>query len=145
MNNYVQQGKTLTVIAPYAVTSGGGVEVIGTGYLFGIAVNTQNPGDNMEIQVTEGVFDLAKDTSTFVSDGDYVYWDNTAHCGHLDRRHQQEDRRGRPAAAERGQRSRRSRWRSYCPRAVKSDVLTACGPRRPFASSLNIYVRVAHH
>jgi len=76
MNNYVQQGKTLTVIAPYAVTSGGGVEVTGTGYLFGIAVNTQNLGDNMEIQV-EGVFDLAKDTSTF-SEGDYVYWNNTA-------------------------------------------------------------------
>ena len=77
MNNYVQQGKTITVIAPYAVLGGGGVEVIGTGYLFGVAVNTQLVGDNMEI-VTEGVFDLAKDTSTFVN-GDYVYWDNTAH------------------------------------------------------------------
>jgi predicted RecA/RadA family phage recombinase len=77
MKNYVQQGKTLTVVAPYAVNSGGGVEITGTGYLFGIAVNTQNPGDNMEIQV-EGVFDLAKDTSTF-SEGDYVYWDNTNH------------------------------------------------------------------
>jgi predicted RecA/RadA family phage recombinase len=77
MNNYVQQGKTITVIAPYNVNSGGGVEVAGTGYLFGIAVNTQVTGDNMEIQV-EGVFDLAKDTSTF-AEGDYVYWDNTAH------------------------------------------------------------------
>lgn len=75
MKNYVQPGKTITVVAPYAVTSGGGVEVTGTGYLFGIAVNNQNQGDNMEI-LTEGVFDLAKDTSTFVN-GDYVYWDNT--------------------------------------------------------------------
>ena len=74
MNNYVQQGKTITVIAPYAVNSGGGVEVVGTGYLFGIAVNTQALGDNMEI-VTEGVFDLVKDTSTFAN-GDYVFWDN---------------------------------------------------------------------
>jgi len=77
MNNYVQRGNTITVVAPYAVTGGGGVEVIGTGYLFGIAVNTQLVGDNMEI-VTEGVFDLAKDTSTFVN-GDYVYWDNVNH------------------------------------------------------------------
>ena len=76
MNNYVQQGKTITVLAPYAVTGGGGVQVNGTGVLFGIAVNSQNLGDNMEI-VTEGVFDLVKDTSTFVN-GDYVYWDNTA-------------------------------------------------------------------
>jgi predicted RecA/RadA family phage recombinase len=77
MKNYVQQGKTLTVVAPYAVNSGGGVEITGTGYLFGIAVNNQNPGDNMEMQV-EGVFDLAKDASTF-NEGDYVYWNNTAY------------------------------------------------------------------
>jgi predicted RecA/RadA family phage recombinase len=76
MNNYVQQGKTITVLAPYAVTGGGGVQVNGTGVLFGIAVNSQNLGDNMEI-VTEGVFDLVKDASTFAN-GDYVYWDNTA-------------------------------------------------------------------
>ena len=75
MQNYIQRGNTVTVIAPYAVTSGGGVEVAGTGYVFGIAVNTQNQGDNMEIMV-EGVFDLVKDTSTF-NNGDYVYWDNT--------------------------------------------------------------------
>ena len=76
MKNYVQQGKTITVIAPYAVSSGGGVEIAGTGYLFGIAVNNQSLGDNMEMQ-GEGVFDLAKDTSTF-NEGDYVYWNNTA-------------------------------------------------------------------
>ena len=77
MNNYVQQGKTITVAAPYAVTSGGGVEINGTGYLFGIAVNTQNQGDNMEIMV-EGVFDLVKDNSTF-AESDYVYWNNTTY------------------------------------------------------------------
>jgi predicted RecA/RadA family phage recombinase len=74
MQNYVQPGKTLTVVAPYNVNSGGGVQVSGTGYVFGIAVNTQNQGDSMEI-VVEGVFDLAKDASTFAN-GDYVYWDN---------------------------------------------------------------------
>ena len=75
MQNYVQKGQTLTVAAPYNVTSGGGVLVSGTGYVFGIAVNTQNLGDSTEI-VTEGVFDLGKDSSTFAN-GDYVYWDNT--------------------------------------------------------------------
>jgi len=75
MQNYVQKGQTLTVTAPYNVTSGGGVLVSGTGYVFGIAVNTQNQADVMEI-VVEGVFDLAKDASTFAN-GDYVYWDNT--------------------------------------------------------------------
>jgi predicted RecA/RadA family phage recombinase len=75
MRNYVEAGKNLLVSAPYAVTSGGGVEVNGTGYVFGVACTTQNQGDSLEIEV-EGVFDLAKDTSTFDA-GDYVYWDNT--------------------------------------------------------------------
>jgi len=75
MKNYVQHGKTMTVTAPYAVSSGGGVEIAGTGYIFGVAVNNQNLGDNMEV-VVEGVFDLTKDASTFAN-GDYVYWNNT--------------------------------------------------------------------
>ena len=75
MQNYVQQGSTVTIVAPYAVTSGGGVLVTGTGYMFGIAATTQSQGDSLEIAV-QGVFDLAKDNSTFAN-GDYVYWDNT--------------------------------------------------------------------
>jgi predicted RecA/RadA family phage recombinase len=73
MQNYVQRGQTLTVTAPYALTSGGGCRV---GNLFGVAVNTQASGDLSEI-VTEGVFDLIKDGSTFAS-GDLVYWDDVA-------------------------------------------------------------------
>ena len=52
MQNYVHRGETLTVTAPYAVTSGGGVKI---GNIFGIAVNTQSQGDSMEAQVA-GVF-----------------------------------------------------------------------------------------
>jgi predicted RecA/RadA family phage recombinase len=74
MKNFVQMGKTITATAPYAVPSGGGVEINGTGYLFGVAVNAQALGDKMEI-LTEGVFDLAKDASTF-AEGDYVYFNN---------------------------------------------------------------------
>jgi len=69
--NYVQRGDTLTITAPYALTSGGGCRV---GNIFGVAVNNQNPGDSSEI-VTEGVFDLAKDGSAFAS-GNPVFWNN---------------------------------------------------------------------
>jgi predicted RecA/RadA family phage recombinase len=72
MQNYVQRGNTLTVTAPYALLSGGGCQV---GNIFGVTVNTQSPGDSTEL-VVEGVFDLAKDGSTFVS-GAKVYWDNS--------------------------------------------------------------------
>ena len=72
MINYVQRGNTLTVTAPYALLSGGGCQV---GNIFGVTVNNQNPGDSTEL-VVEGVFDLAKDGSTFVS-GAKVYWDNS--------------------------------------------------------------------
>ena len=76
MKNYIQRGETVTVTAPYTVLSGGGLLVAGTGHIFGVAVNNQSSGDSTEV-LTEGVFDLAKDTSTF-AEGDYVYWDNTA-------------------------------------------------------------------
>ena len=72
MQNYVQKGQTLTVIAPFALLSGGGCQV---GNIFGVSVNNQNTGDSSEL-VVEGVFDLAKDTSTF-NPGDKVFWNNT--------------------------------------------------------------------
>jgi predicted RecA/RadA family phage recombinase len=76
MKNYVQRGDTVTVTAPYAVLSGGGILITGTGHIFGVAVNNQNSGDSSEV-LTDGVFDLTKDTSTF-NEGDYVYWNNTS-------------------------------------------------------------------
>jgi predicted RecA/RadA family phage recombinase len=72
MQNYVQKGNTLTVAAPNALTSGQGCQV---GNIFGVATNNQGIGDSTEL-VVEGVFDLAKDTSTFNS-GDKVFWNNT--------------------------------------------------------------------
>ena len=74
MVNYVQEGDTLTVKAPYAVTSGSGIK-IGTN-LFGVASVDAAQNDILEAAV-EGVFDLAKDGSTF-TDGAPVYWDDTA-------------------------------------------------------------------
>jgi predicted RecA/RadA family phage recombinase len=72
MQNYVHKGETLTVVAPYAVKSGGGVKV---GNLFGVAAYDAALNASLEIAAM-GVFDLAKDTSTFTS-GDAVYWDDT--------------------------------------------------------------------
>lgn len=51
MKNYVQPGNTITLTAPYAVTSGDGLLV--------------------------GIFDLKKVASQAWSAGDKVYWDNT--------------------------------------------------------------------
>lgn len=73
MNNFVHRGITLTLTAPYAVTSGGGCKV---GNFFGIASNDVANGATGEF-VVEGVFDITKDTSTFAA-GDKVYWDDTA-------------------------------------------------------------------
>lgn len=72
MQNYIQRGDTLTVTAPYALTSGQGCQV---GNIFGVSVGAQSTGDSTEL-VVQGVFDLAKDTSTFNS-GDKVYWNNS--------------------------------------------------------------------
>jgi predicted RecA/RadA family phage recombinase len=46
MKNYVHEGQTLTVVAPYAVSSGGGVKV---GNLFGVAVYDAAQNASLEI------------------------------------------------------------------------------------------------
>ena len=75
MKNYVQAGKTLTLTAPYAVSSGGGALV---GSIFGVAAGDVGNGEDGEFQV-EGVFDLTRETgsSTGWSQGALIYWDNT--------------------------------------------------------------------
>ena len=73
MVNYIQEGDTLTVKAPYAVSSGGGMKI---GSLFGVASIDAAINDIIEI-ATFGVFDILKDASTF-TDGAAVYWDDTA-------------------------------------------------------------------
>ena len=74
MVNYIQPGDTITVKAPYAVVSGAGMKV-GVG-MFAVASIDAALNDIIE-GATEGVFDLAKDASTF-ADGALVYWDDTA-------------------------------------------------------------------
>jgi predicted RecA/RadA family phage recombinase len=73
MTNFVKRGDHLTLAASYNVLSGGGFKV---GNVFGVAANDTLSGGDVECDV-EGVYDLAKDASTFAQ-GDLAYWDDSA-------------------------------------------------------------------
>ena len=73
MKNYVQPGNTLTLTAPYAVTSGDGLLV---GSIFGVASGDSALNDPVETALT-GVFDLTKAGSQAWTAGAKVYWDDT--------------------------------------------------------------------
>jgi len=74
MKNYVQPGKTITLVAPYPVSSGDGLLV---GAIFGVATASAANGETVEAALV-GVFDLKKAASQIWAVGDKVYWDNTA-------------------------------------------------------------------
>lgn len=73
MINFIKSGDNLTLTAPYDVLSGGGFKV---GNVFGVAANDTLSGAEVQCDV-EGVYDLAKDASTFAQ-GDLAYWDDSA-------------------------------------------------------------------
>ena len=73
MKNYVQEGKTLSLTAPYAVASGAGFLV---GTLFAVAAGAADNAAPVE-GVTEGVFDLVKVGSQAWTVGAAIYWDDT--------------------------------------------------------------------
>lgn len=74
MKNYVQDGKILTVIAPYAVTSGAGVQIGAA--LFGVACFAAAQDEELEIS-TERVYGIKKKTTDVMTAGAKLYWDNT--------------------------------------------------------------------
>ena len=73
MKNYVQPGNTITLTAPYAVTSGDGLLV---GSIFGVASGTAALGEPVEATLA-GVFDITKIGSQAWTAGAKVYWDDT--------------------------------------------------------------------
>lgn len=73
MKNFVQEGETLTLTAPYAVASGAMFKV---GSILAVAANAAANGAAVE-GMTEGVFDLVKVGSEAWAVGDKVYWDDT--------------------------------------------------------------------
>lgn len=74
MKNFVQNGKKLTLTAPYDRLSGQGALV---GFLFGVAIVDVVSGSDADFEV-EGVYDLAKTAADTFTVGAKVYWDNTA-------------------------------------------------------------------
>jgi len=72
--NYIQDGETVDMAAPYAVASGAGALV---GSLFGVSLTTLANGAIGSFR-TCGVFDLAKVSAQAWAVGDKIYWDNTA-------------------------------------------------------------------
>ena len=74
MKNFIQPGQTLTVVAPYAVTGGQGVQV---GALFGVAAHDALQGTPVEI-VRTGVIALSAVTADTGATGEKAYWDNAA-------------------------------------------------------------------
>lgn len=75
MKNFVQAGDAITITAPYAVSSGGGVQV--GSYMFGVAIADIASGADGAI-ATEGIFTLAKVSAQAWATGDVIYWDNSA-------------------------------------------------------------------
>jgi predicted RecA/RadA family phage recombinase len=72
MNNKIQNGDTLTMVAPYDVASGGGFQV---GAIFAVAAVAALLGAAVE-GVREGVFTLPKTAAQAWAQGDKIYWDN---------------------------------------------------------------------
>lgn len=73
MKNYVDDGATVTVAAPYAVASGAGA-LLGT--LFGVAQAAAANAATV-VLVTRGIFDLPKAASQAWTVGAAIYWDDT--------------------------------------------------------------------
>lgn len=74
MKNFIQPGEEITLVAPYALTSGQGLLV---GSIFGVASNDAAISTNVEARL-EGVFLLTKATAQAWTQGALIYWDNAA-------------------------------------------------------------------
>ncbi len=74
MRNFVREGDSVSVTAPYAVTSGQGV-LVGAA-LFGIAITDAANGATLEI-ACEGVFLVTKEPALAIAVGARLFWDNT--------------------------------------------------------------------
>ena len=73
MKTFVQEGRSLSLTAPRALSAGGGFLV---GAIFAIAASDAASGAAVEGQ-REGVFDITKEPSLAISAGARVFWDNT--------------------------------------------------------------------
>jgi predicted RecA/RadA family phage recombinase len=74
MKTFVKPGNVVTVIANRTASAGAGMRV---GQIFGILTKDCVSGASTELLV-EGVVVVAKTSALALSQGDPVYWDNTA-------------------------------------------------------------------
>jgi len=74
MTNFIQKGDTLTLTAPYAVSSGGGALI---GSIFGVACQDVANAASGEFFVGSGVVTLGKTSALAIAVGDLLYWDDT--------------------------------------------------------------------
>lgn len=72
--SFVHPAQTVTLVAPYAVSAGGGLLV---GAIFGIALADAAQGSPVETRRV-GSFDAPKATGQSWTQGAPLYWDNTA-------------------------------------------------------------------
>jgi len=72
MKNFIQPGESVELLAPYDVSSGGGVL---SGALFGVASIDAKTGETLNI-ARRGVFSLAKTSAQAWTVGQKVYWDD---------------------------------------------------------------------
>lgn len=70
------EGEYLTLTAPYAVSSGDGVQV---GQIIGVALTDADNAASVNVAL-EGVFDVTKEASSEFTAGALVYWDNVNKC-----------------------------------------------------------------
>lgn len=76
MTNFVQDGETIEYSNTGTAITAGSVVVIGK--LLGIAATDIAATTGVGTVCLEGVFKLAKNTSTAITQGDQLFWDNTA-------------------------------------------------------------------
>lgn len=72
MRNFVQEGDTVVIQTPYAVTAGQGVR---RGLIFGVAIMDAPINTDVSINLV-GVYDLTKIGSQAWTVGALVYWDD---------------------------------------------------------------------
>lgn len=72
MKNFIKEGCTVSLVAPYDVASGAGFQV---GAIFAVASFTAASGDSVE-GCRKGVFTLAKTSAQAWTQGQKIYWDN---------------------------------------------------------------------
>ncbi|EUB97299.1 protein of unknown function UCP030771 [Rhizobium sp. CF080] len=71
MRNFIQPGKVITAVAPSGGVVSGGFYKIGA--FFGIATTTKAVGENFELDISGGVYELPKTSAEGWAFGDTIY------------------------------------------------------------------------